>query len=33
MRIIAFITDHEVIDTIPRHLARTEAERDCGPPD
>jgi hypothetical protein len=32
MRIVAFILDPEVIDTILRHLARKEAERDRGPP-
>lgn len=32
MRIIAFILDHQVIDTILRHLARKEAERDRAPP-
>jgi hypothetical protein len=32
MRIIAFIVDPEVIDTILRHLARKEAERDRAPP-
>ena len=32
MRIVAFILDHEVIDTILRHLARKEARRDRDPP-
>jgi hypothetical protein len=32
MRIVAFILDHEVIDTILRHLARKKAERDRAPP-
>ncbi len=32
MRVIAFILDPAVIDTILRHLARKEAERDRGPP-
>ena len=32
MRIIAFITEHEVIDCILRHLKRKEKQRERGPP-
>jgi len=32
MRIVAFIIDHAVIDTILYHLARKEARRDRDPP-
>jgi predicted metal-dependent peptidase len=33
MRIFTAILDHEVIDTILRHLARKEAERERDPPE
>ena len=32
MRIIAFITDHDVVDAILRHLAKAEAQSPRGPP-
>lgn len=32
MRIIAFITDHDVVDAILRHLAKAEARSPRGPP-
>jgi hypothetical protein len=32
MRIIAFITDHHVVDAILRHLATAEAQSPRGPP-
>jgi hypothetical protein len=32
MRIIAFITDHHVVDAILRHLAKAEARSPRGPP-
>ena len=32
MRIIAFITDHDVVDAILRHLAKAEVRSPRGPP-
>jgi len=32
MKVIAFITEHEVIDCILRHLKRKEKQRERGPP-
>jgi len=32
MKVVAFITEHEVVDKILRHLERTEGERGRGPP-
>ena len=32
MKVIAFITEHDVIDAILRHLAKTEARSPRGPP-
>jgi hypothetical protein len=32
MRIIAFITDHDVVDAILRHLAKAVARSPRGPP-
>ena len=32
MRVIAFITEHEVVDAILRHLAKTGARSPRGPP-
>jgi len=33
MTIIALIIDHDVVDAILRHLAKTEAQSPRGPPD
>jgi hypothetical protein len=33
LRIVVFVLDHEVIDTILRHLKRRDTERDRGTPD
>ena len=33
MKVIAFITEHEVVDKILRHLKRTDGERGRGPPE
>jgi hypothetical protein len=32
MKVIAFITEHDVIDAILRHLQRKQAEEERGPP-
>jgi hypothetical protein len=32
MKVIAFITEHDVVDAILRHLAKTEARSPRGPP-
>ena len=33
MKVIAFITEHDVVDAILTHLAKTEARSPRGPPD
>ena len=32
MKVIAFITEHEVVDAILRHLAKAESKAPRGPP-
>jgi len=32
MKVIAFITEHDVVDAILRHLAKAEARSPRGPP-
>ena len=32
MKVIAFITEHDVVDAILRHLAKTKARSPRGPP-